>query len=141
MLKTHVEQRAAGEWFHCQVLNFLWRHFYDQKEYRQWQNAVNLFFTITKTIFSVEEFIRNQLKTQTRVNSTPRQPLKQQTSTIIFQFGMFFNLPFDVFLDRKFNLKLSDTRFSLEVPEQNKLNKTAKLSFSKLSKFGFSQTA
>ena len=29
MLKTQVEPRAAGEseWFHCQVLNILWRHF------------------------------------------------------------------------------------------------------------------
>ena len=27
MFKTQVEPRAAGEWFHCQVLDFLWRHF------------------------------------------------------------------------------------------------------------------
>ena len=27
MFKTQVEPRAAGEWFHCQVLNILWRHF------------------------------------------------------------------------------------------------------------------
>ena len=27
MFKTQVEPRAAGEWFHCQVLNTLWRHF------------------------------------------------------------------------------------------------------------------
>ena len=28
MFKTQVEPRAAGEWFHCQVLNIWWRHFY-----------------------------------------------------------------------------------------------------------------
>ena len=27
MFKTQVEPPAAGEWFHCQVLNILWRHF------------------------------------------------------------------------------------------------------------------
>ena len=27
MFKTQVEPRAAGKWFHCQVLNILWRHF------------------------------------------------------------------------------------------------------------------
>ena len=27
MFKTQVEPRAADEWFHCQVLNILWRHF------------------------------------------------------------------------------------------------------------------
>ena len=27
MFKTQVEPRAAGEWFHCQVLDILWRHF------------------------------------------------------------------------------------------------------------------
>ena len=26
MFKTQVEPRAAGEWFHCQVLDILWRH-------------------------------------------------------------------------------------------------------------------
>ena len=26
MFKNQVEPRAAGEWFHCQVLNMLWRH-------------------------------------------------------------------------------------------------------------------
>ena len=28
MFKTQVEPRAASEWFHCRVLNILWRHFY-----------------------------------------------------------------------------------------------------------------
>ena len=28
MFKTQVEPPAAGEWFHCKVLNILWRHFY-----------------------------------------------------------------------------------------------------------------
>ena len=28
VFKTEVEPRAAGEWFHCKVLNILWRHFY-----------------------------------------------------------------------------------------------------------------
>ena len=27
MFKTQVEPRAAGKWFHCQVLDILWRHF------------------------------------------------------------------------------------------------------------------
>ena len=27
MFKIQVEPRAAGEWFHCQVLDILWRHF------------------------------------------------------------------------------------------------------------------
>ena len=27
MFRTQVEQRAAGEWFQCQVFNILWRHF------------------------------------------------------------------------------------------------------------------
>ena len=27
MFKTQVEPRAVGEWFHCQVLDILWRHF------------------------------------------------------------------------------------------------------------------
>ena len=27
MFKTQVEPRAAGEWFHCQVLNILWPYF------------------------------------------------------------------------------------------------------------------
>ena len=27
MVRTQVEPRAAGEWFHCQVLDILWRHF------------------------------------------------------------------------------------------------------------------
>ena len=27
MFKTQVEPQAAGEWFHCQVLNILWHHF------------------------------------------------------------------------------------------------------------------
>ena len=27
IFKTQVEPRAAGEWFHCQVLDILWRHF------------------------------------------------------------------------------------------------------------------
>ena len=27
MFKTQVEPRATGEWFHCQVLKILWRHF------------------------------------------------------------------------------------------------------------------
>ena len=25
---SQVEPRSAGEWFHCKVLNILWRHFY-----------------------------------------------------------------------------------------------------------------
>ena len=28
MLKTQVEPRVAGEWFHCKVFNILWRNFY-----------------------------------------------------------------------------------------------------------------
>ena len=28
MFKTQVETQAAGQWFHCKVLNILWRHFY-----------------------------------------------------------------------------------------------------------------
>ena len=68
----------------------------------------DLFFTITKTIFSAEECFRKQLKTQTRVNSA-RQTLKQQTSTIIFSSACSLTSgPFDVFLDRKFNLKLNE---------------------------------
>ena len=27
MFKTRVEPRAADEWFHCHVLNILWRPF------------------------------------------------------------------------------------------------------------------
>ena len=27
MFKAQVEPRAAGEWFHCEVLDILWRHF------------------------------------------------------------------------------------------------------------------
>ena len=27
LFKTQVEPRAAGGWFHYQVLNILWRHF------------------------------------------------------------------------------------------------------------------
>ena len=26
MFKTQVEPQAAGEWFHCKVLNILWGH-------------------------------------------------------------------------------------------------------------------
>ena len=27
MFKPQVETRATGEWFHCHILNILWRHF------------------------------------------------------------------------------------------------------------------
>ena len=26
MFKNQVEPRTIGEWFHCQILNILWRH-------------------------------------------------------------------------------------------------------------------
>ena len=48
---------------------------------------------------------------------------------------MFLNLPFDFFLTGNLNLTLASIRLSLETLEQNKLNSTAKPSFSKLSKF------
>ena len=34
MLKNQVEPRAAGEWFHCQVFDILWRRFvfYNNKD-------------------------------------------------------------------------------------------------------------
>ena len=37
MFKTQVEPRTAGEWFLCQVLDILWRHFmvYKSIEYRK----------------------------------------------------------------------------------------------------------
>ena len=37
MFKTQVEPRAAGEWFHCQGLDILWRHFmvYKSIEHRK----------------------------------------------------------------------------------------------------------
>ena len=47
MFKTQVEPRAAGEWFHCKVLNILWRHFYGLYECRPWKIVVDLLFTIT----------------------------------------------------------------------------------------------
>ena len=42
MFKTQVEPRAAGEWFHCKVLNILWRHFYGLYECRPWKIVVDL---------------------------------------------------------------------------------------------------
>ena len=47
MLKTQVEPRATGEWFHCKVVNILWRHFCGLEECRPWKIVVDLFFTIT----------------------------------------------------------------------------------------------
>ena len=46
MFKTQVEPRAAGEWFHCQVLNILWRHFivYKSIDHRKLPSI----FTITR---------------------------------------------------------------------------------------------
>ena len=37
MFKTQVEPRAAGEWFHCKVLNNLQCHFYGLPECRPWK--------------------------------------------------------------------------------------------------------
>ena len=45
MLKTQVEQRAAGEWFHCQVLNILWRHFLVYKSIDHRKLPFIFFFT------------------------------------------------------------------------------------------------
>ena len=45
MLKNQGQKRAAGEWFHCQVLNILWRHFivYDNMDHRKLPSIVCLF--------------------------------------------------------------------------------------------------
>ena len=51
-----MEPRAADEWFHCKVLNILWRHFYVLYECRPWKIVVDLFFTITFIFF----FTKNQ---------------------------------------------------------------------------------
>ena len=53
-------------------------------------------------------------------------------------FGTYLHLPFDLFPGQEIlTLRLVSTELSLETLEQNKLNmySTAKLSFSKLSKF------
>ena len=42
MFKTKVEPRAAGEWFHCQVSDILWRHFYGLYECKPWKHVVDL---------------------------------------------------------------------------------------------------
>ena len=52
-----MEPRAADEWFHCKVLNILWRHFYVLYECRPWKIVVDLFFTITFIFFF---FTKNQ---------------------------------------------------------------------------------
>ena len=61
MFKTQVEPRAAGEWFHCQVLNILWRHFivYKSIDHRK---LLSIFFYNNKdklraelVLFSVEK--------------------------------------------------------------------------------------
>ena len=43
MFKIEVESGAAGEWFHCKVLNILWRHFYGLYECRPWKIVVDWF--------------------------------------------------------------------------------------------------
>ena len=48
MLKTQVEPGAAGEWFHCQVLNILWRHFIVYKSIDHRKLPSICFFTITR---------------------------------------------------------------------------------------------
>ena len=61
MFKTQVEPRAAGEWFHCQVLDILWRHFmvYKSIDHRKlrsicfYNNMKNLRAELA--IFSVEK--------------------------------------------------------------------------------------
>ena len=37
MFKTQMEPQATGEWFHCQVLDILWRHFmvYKSTDHRE----------------------------------------------------------------------------------------------------------
>ena len=44
-----VKNKNGGEWFHCQVLNILWRHFYGLLKYRPWKNLVDLLSTFTHT--------------------------------------------------------------------------------------------
>ena len=52
MFKTQVEQRAAGEWFHCKVLSIL-TSFLLSIRVKTIEIVVDLFFTITLTIFVV----------------------------------------------------------------------------------------
>ena len=62
MFKTQVEPRAAGEWFHCQVLDILWHHFmvYKSIDHRKLP-SVNVFYNymekvrVELTIFFVEK--------------------------------------------------------------------------------------
>ena len=42
---------ATSEWFHCPVLDILWRHFYGLWECRPWKNAIDLFFIIPWKIY------------------------------------------------------------------------------------------
>ena len=68
MFKTQMEPQAAGEWFHCKVLNISWRHFYGLSECRSWKIVVDLFFTTTfiflrktknqHSIFLVKQLLR-----------------------------------------------------------------------------------
>ena len=59
MFKAQAEPRAAGQWFHCKVLNILWRHFYGLYECRPWKIVIDLFFTITFIFSFLRSFSKN----------------------------------------------------------------------------------
>ena len=64
----------------------------------QVEQRANLFFTITKTIFSVKEFLE-----KARDSCASKQKQEVTFTANMYnniQFGMFLHLPFDVFLDR-----------------------------------------
>ncbi len=47
--KLKWNRETLAEWFHCKVLDILWRHFYGLLECRPWKNVVDLFYTITNS--------------------------------------------------------------------------------------------
>ena len=55
MFKNQVEPQAAGEWFHCQVLKILWRHFmvYESIVHRKLMSFFFLFYN------NMEKYKRN----------------------------------------------------------------------------------
>lgn len=42
MFKPQEVQQAVGELFYWQVLNILWRNFYDPLEFKPWKSRVDL---------------------------------------------------------------------------------------------------
>ena len=109
-----MEPRAADEWFHCKVLNILWRHFYVLYECRPWKIVVDLFFTITFIFFFLP-------KTKTKKKKTARRGYSHRPQLLTNQRARIRSVIVKSTMEH--NLKMTKTLYSKHIRELQKKSK------------------